>query len=425
MATTVPAMKGRLGDTDYYVLSMKAQELVTKVTIPKKLEGWDDLSIEERYQRDISYRRVRTQLAPYLANDKSRFFGAVIVTAMNFGDVVSFEPLSDVATKGLPGLYRTAAANMGFLNFTGGEVLIPLDGQHRLKAIEFAISGRDEKGHDISNITPCNDLAREDITVILVPFDVEKARKIFTKVNRYAKATTTGQNIVTEDDDMVAVLTREIANDFIGGRLAKFKSNTLRPKDPEFTTLGIIYNCNEEIITRNFFSKGRPDRTRLPDLAQQKLWRLKVREVWQAVLDGIDVFADALADKAESGDGKRKDLRANSLLGKPVPQECLVRAFVELTAGRSNMSASEACDGLNRLPWGLSQENLQIWQRVLWTGGKKGGKIITKNRTLTTRMIAYLAGAKLDGDKSEILLQDYRLLFPESEREELQLPSVP
>lgn len=26
MATTVPAMKGRLGNTDYYVLSMKAQE---------------------------------------------------------------------------------------------------------------------------------------------------------------------------------------------------------------------------------------------------------------------------------------------------------------------------------------------------------------------------------------------------------------
>ena len=424
MATTVPAMKGRLGDTDYYVLSMKAQELVNKVTIPKKLEGWDNLSIEERYQRDISYRRVRTQIAPYLANDKSRFFGAVIVTAMNFGDLVSFEPLSDVATKGLPGLYRAAAANMGFLTFAGGEVLVPLDGQHRLKAIEFAISGRDEKGHDISNITPCNDLAMEDITVIVVPFDLEKARKIFTKVNRYAKATTTGQNIVTEDDDMVAVLTREVANEFIGGRLAKFRSNTLGPKDSEFTTLGIIYNCNEEIITHHFFSKGRPDRTRLPDLSQQKLWRLKVREVWQAVLDGIDVFADALGDKAESGDGKRRDIRKSNLLGKPVGQECLVRAFVQLTDAPSNMSASEACDGLNGLPWGLSQENLQIWQRVLWTGGKEG-KIITKNRILATRMIAYLAGAKLDGDGRKGLLKDYRVLFPESEREKLQLPSVP
>ena len=193
MATTVAAMKARLGDTDYYILSMKAKELVDKVTIPKDLKGWSDLSVEELYQRDINYHRVRTQIAPYLANDTSRFFGAVIVTALNFGDDVSFEPLSDVATRGLPGLYKSAAGSMGFLTFTGGEVLVPLDGQHRLKAIQFAVSGRDQKGQEIPNLRPTSELAREDITVILVAFETEKARRIFTKVNRYAKATTTGR----------------------------------------------------------------------------------------------------------------------------------------------------------------------------------------------------------------------------------------
>ena len=423
MATTVAAMKGRLGDTDYYVLAMKAQELVNQVTVPKALEGWDDMSIEERYQRDINYNRVRAQIAPYLANDSSRFFGAVIVTALNFGDDVSFEPISDIATKGLPGLYRAAAANMGFLTLTGGELLVPLDGQHRLKAIEFAISGRDEKGQDIANVTPCSALAMEDVTVILVPFEPKKARKIFTKVNRYAKPTTTGQNIVTEDDDMMAVLTREVANDLIGGSLAKFKSNTLRPKDREFTTLGIIYNCNEEIITRNFFAKGKPDRTHLPELAQQKLWRMKVREVWEAVLAGVEVFTDALEDKTEAGDAKRQEIRKTNLLGKPVAQECLVRAFVRLTDSVSNMIASEACERLNRLPWNLSEENLDVWQHVLWAGGLDG-KIITKNRSLSTRMIACLAGERLtDEDRAE-LLQDYRVQFPERERPNLALPSI-
>jgi len=305
MATTVTAMKGRLGDTDYYVLSMKAKELVDKVTIPKELQEWHGLSIEERYQRDINYNRVRTQIAPYLANDKSRFFGAVIVTAMNFDDTVLFEPLSDIATKGLPGLYRTAAANIGFLTFTGGEVLVPLDGQHRLKAIEFAVSGRDQKGADIDGIPPCNELANEDVPASLVPFQGKHARKIFTKVNRYAKATTTGQNIVTEDDDMVAVLTREVANDLIGAQLAKFSSNTLTAKDREFTTLAIVYNCNEEIITRKI-GKGKPDRTRLPDIETRRLWQMWVHEAWEAVLGGIEVFADALQDKAESGDDERR-----------------------------------------------------------------------------------------------------------------------
>ena len=423
MAEAIPAMKARLGNTEYYILSMKAQDLVNRVKIPKEMEGWDDESVEERYQRDINYHRVRTQIAPYLANDKSRFFGALIVAAYNFADSVSFEPLTDITTKGLPGLYRTAATGIGFLSFTGGEVLVPLDGQHRLKAIEFAVTGRDEKMKSIANIKPCSDLAQEDVTIILVPYETEKARKIFTRVNRYAKPTTTGQNIVTDDDDIIAVLTREVANDLIGGRLVKFKSNTLRPKDPEFTTLAIVYNVNEKIITKTFFSKGRPDKMQLPDEATQRLYRKKITDVWKTVLDGIEVFADAIDDREESGDNDRRRIRETSLLGRPVAQECLVCAFVRLTGPPTNMSAEDACRKLKDLPWGMSVEHLeQVWQRVLWTGGTDG-KVVTKNRTLATDLIAFWAGERIqDKDRAE-LLESYRKQFPEGERDGLTLPT--
>lgn len=422
MPTTVPAMKARLGDTDYYILSMKAGELVNNVWIPKELEGWEDMSVDERYQRDINYNRVRKQIAPYLANDESRFFGAVIVAAMNFGEAVSFEPLSDVATRGLPGLYRSAAAGMGFLTFKGGEVLVPLDGQHRLKAIEFAISARDEKGREISDFSPCTQLAQEDITVVLVAYEPQKARKIFTRVNRYAKATTAGQHIVTDDDDFAAVLAREIANDLIGGRLAKYASNTLRASDPEFTTLAIIYNCNKAIIES--FPYGRLDTTRLPDDDRQRLYRQKAQEAWETLLEGIDVFADALADKEETGDDRRREIRKANLLGKPVAQECLVKAFLRLTDASTSMGYQEARERLNALPWGITEENIaRVWRNVLWTGGVDG-RIITKNRNLATNIIAYLAGEKLDEEKKSELLKDYRGQFSESEREDLKLPEL-
>ncbi len=425
MAEAIPAMKARLGDTDYYILSMKAQELITRVKIPKEMEGWDDESVEERYQREINYHRVRTQIAPYLATDGSRFFGALIVAAHNFDAAVSFEPLTEVTTKGLPGLYRTAATNMGFLSFTGGEVLVPLDGQHRLKAIEFAVTGRDEKMNPISNVKPCIELAQEDVTIILVAYETEKARRIFTRVNRYAKPTTTGQNIVTDDDDIVAVVKREVANELIGGGLAKFKSNTLRPKDREFTTLAIVYNVNEQIITQTYATK-KLDKTQLPSSDKQRLYSKKVKEVWSAVLGGIAVFADALDDKEESGDDRRREIRETNLLGKPVAQECLVRAFVRLTGAPTNMSTEDACNKLNSLPWSISEENIErVWQRVLWSGGVDGGKIITKNRALATDLIAYLAGERLDEEAIGRLLEKYRAQFPEGERDALELPSRP
>ena len=42
-----------------------------------------DLNVEERYQCDINYKRVKEHIAPYLANDPDRFVGSFIVTAMN------------------------------------------------------------------------------------------------------------------------------------------------------------------------------------------------------------------------------------------------------------------------------------------------------------------------------------------------------
>ena len=420
MASTHAAMKARLGDTDYYILSMKAQELVRSAVIPTEREGWTDLTVEERYQRDLNYTRVRNQIAPNFANDNTRFFGAVIVAAENFGEEVLFEPLSDVAKRGLPNLYGAAASSMGFLTFRGGEVLIPLDGQHRLKAIEFAISGTDERGRKIEAIVPCVELANEDVTVILVPYELDRARRIFTRVNRYAKPTTTGQRLVTDDDDILAVLSREVANDLLDARLVKFTNNTLTKQDIYFTTLAIVYNCNEHIVAGNFPS-GRLDKTKLPTAETQHLYRDKVSQTWEALVEKIDVFADALSDIASSGDDKRREIRENNLLGKPVAQECLVRVFVRLTNDPTNLTIDEACGRLNELPWAITQENIAVWDRVLWTGGTDG-RIVTNKRNLATDLIAYIAGEKMAQAQKEKLLHDYLQQFPESEREGRRLP---
>ena len=137
MSTTVAAMKARLGNTDYYILSMKAQELVNKVKIPKEIEGWGDLSIDARYQRDINYNRVKTQIAPYLVQDKSRFFGAIIVAAFHFDDNIDFEPLNLVVPRGIPRRYSADAESMGFLNFRGGE-MAQGDSEERLRTPPIA-----------------------------------------------------------------------------------------------------------------------------------------------------------------------------------------------------------------------------------------------------------------------------------------------
>ena len=416
MAQSVAAVKAQLGSTEYWIVSMKAGELIKLVQIPKEMEGWDDMSIDERYQRDIKYSRVRSQIAPYLAMDDDRFFGAIIVTVMNHKGM-NFEPLDELAKK-LPALYATVAENMGVLTFSGGEIFVPLDGQHRIKAIEFAITGRDEKSEAIDGITPCSALANEDVTVILTEYDPDKARKIFTKVNRYARPTTAGQNIITDDDDIIAVLARMVTNDKINARLVNYETNTISKKtDGRFTTLSTIYNCNARILEVFFGEKV--DKAKLPSKEKQRLYQDKVFEVWDKILTGIDLIRDAVEDPSQEGDDRRKEIRQHYLLGRPVAQECLVSAFMMMTK-RNEALYDDTCEKLNAIPWAMTEDNVQnIWQRVLWIGSAEDGKMVTKNRDIATRLIVYMAGGAVDEQK---LFADYVKLFTESERKDKKLP---
>lgn len=417
MATTLAALKGKFGSTEYFVLSMKAKELIEKTVIPSEIEDWPNLSLEEREQRDINYARVKKQIAPYLVRDEDRFFGAVILAAKNL-DPKNFEPINDVATKGMPMLYKTQAHLMGFLTFQGNELLIPLDGQHRLKAIKFAIEGKDEKGNTISGITPDLSLADEDLTAILVPYDSKKARKIFTKVNRYAKPTSTGQNLVTDDDDIVAVLSRMVANDIsiIGPDLVNYKTNTLNDKAGFFTTLATIADCNVVILEASF--PGKVIRTEpIADKGKERLYKEKVLKTWKFLVEKIDLFADALEDKEKTGDEKRREIRRDYLLGKPVVQFCLVKVFARLTMGEYNMDPEQVAAKLNSVDW---RKDAKVWDRLLMSGGK----FLVKNKNLAADVISYIVGEPLDEAKKGELLKKYRDLFPEGERENIHLPDV-
>ena len=412
--STIAALRGKLGSTEYFVATMKAKDVADKVDILDK-EEWEKLSLEEREQRKIDYNRVKNHIAPYLASDRDRFFGAIIVAVKNFNPD-GFEPIleKDVIRKGLPRSEKPAATAMGFLTFDGGEVFHSLDGQHRLKAIDFAIKGRDEKGKNIPGLKPSLQLATDDVTVIFIVHDRVKARKIFTKVNRYAKPTSAGQNLIIDDDDIVAVLAREVANEIIGPNLVEYERSNLSAKATEFTTLATIAGCCEAIILGNFEDK-KIVRTQMPTEAKEQLYRGKVKEVWNFLLKEIRIFADVLRDRKESGDLKRIEIRQDYMLGKPVPQACLVKAFVRLTNPPTRMSFRDAARKLNAIPWEISDK---LWDRVLWTGGT----IIKGHANLATHIISYMAGEKLTEEQKEDILKRYREVFPPEEREGKKLP---
>ena len=83
MPTTIPALKGKFGETEYYLTTMRVGEFIRSVSLPKEMPGWGDMSIEDRYQRDINITRVRKDIAPYFAMDEYRFSGSLVLVVLD------------------------------------------------------------------------------------------------------------------------------------------------------------------------------------------------------------------------------------------------------------------------------------------------------------------------------------------------------
>lgn len=422
MPTTVPAMKARLGDINYYIVSMKVGELAEKAKILSEQPEWENSTIEELYQRKINYSRVENQIAPYLAGTKSRFFGSVIVAVRKFKDD-QFESLEELSNSGLvqrpSRAYRDATRGVGIITFDGGEVLEPLDGQHRIKALKCAISGTGNNGQDLG-FMPDPDLADEDVCVILVPHQLKQSRRIFTTVNKYAKNTTTNENIIVNDDDVIARITRMIANEIFGARLINMDSNTLGITSGYFTTLSTIYTSTEAMLCSRFKRKfSTMDKKALPEKGKVTAYENAARNLWGKLVKDIDQWSAALKDKSPKGDSNRSEMRKASLLGRPIVQQVLIESYIRLR--NAQMSHNQACTRLNKVDFGVytRPEDRPEWHGVCIT---PAGKMTNKLVPLAIRIIAYIAGENLTRGNKDQLLSDYKKNDPARNKSHIQLP---
>ena len=416
-----PAIRGKLGTTEFYIIVIKAKKLaeVTKIQSP---EDWEKslagkLSDDEIEQRKLDYTRVEKYIAPYIAEDDDRFFGSVIIAATGEWDFSSFEEIlagNKVSPLFKPFLSQLNA--MGVLTMSDGSVWRPLDGQHRIAAIRCAIERKNNKGVPLTHFLTSASLPDEDVSVILIPYNLDKTRKIFTKVNLYAKKISPGEGLLIDPYDIVAVLSRGMIDKFGGARLVGTRKAEIKPTDTIFTTLNALNKANHNIIKWHIGDKVKGEA--LPSKEKQRLYATQLNKVWDHLLKNINIFTDALADKSEAGDKKRKELRQNFLLLQPLPQSCLATAFARLTSSKKDLSFDEASDRLNKINWLKTDK---AWRFVLINSA---GGMIHRHDKLVSDLIYYMAGGNMKPKEEETLLEKYRRLSPleKAEQDKIKLP---
>ncbi|WP_423147924.1 DGQHR domain-containing protein [Rubrolithibacter danxiaensis] len=366
MAIVSPALRGQMGTTEYYLSKMVVRELLQGVSPAQDYhEWWRDLPPHERMQRDANLKRVKDQIAPYLAKSKDRFFGSIIVLVYE-GELI-FESLIKDFKFNLPRAYKSQAEDIGFITIDGGKLLV-LDGQHRWYGLKSVMQGEVE-GSESSQV------ATDEVSVIFIKHESdEKTRRIFNKVNRYAKSTSRGDNILTSEDDGIAIVTRRLVYQPIGPfysgvkmneeGLVTWKHNTLAPRSKSITTLSALYEITEIILKLNSCFENFTEKETINRPSDEELDEATgiVVDFWNELFEQFIPFKQVV-DGAKPANIPNMRLEGSpySLLFKPAGQIAFVDGLVDAIL-RSGLHLSTVIERANKRTWSMNDSH---WTNVI------------------------------------------------------------
>jgi DNA sulfur modification protein DndB len=375
----------------------------------------------ERMQRKLSEERVEKEIVPYLTNSADRFFGSIIVLVYK-PNQFDFESLQMLKHGDFKGTYSGLNSRLGALTITGGK-LFALDGQHRLHALRTITSGVAKS--PILNLPiegPFkNEVGNDELSVIFLEFEsIEKARRIFNKVNRYAKPTTTSTNILTSEDDGYAIITRclmgsddpqkfdaisepPIPSLFSNGKqVLEIEGVTLKQNSPSLTTLQVVYDSVQEICKA----------TQQPTLDERKTIVRPTEDVlreayeqcakwWQTLIDEFQPFTRAFRMPNFITEDRHFDEKF-SVAYRPKGLEAIIGGLL-IAEQCSRLAPSTLVQRANKLNMQLSAD---MWKGILGGGN---GKIIIKHMPLAKMLIAYqLVGDQIGARRFAKLEEDYK-----------------
>ena len=93
---TTACFRGKFGSTEYYQTKMSAGDLINTVGFAKEMPEYEELTADEKIQRDLDINRVIMEMVPYITEDPDRFFSSIVVDIYQGFEDVEFEPLENV-----------------------------------------------------------------------------------------------------------------------------------------------------------------------------------------------------------------------------------------------------------------------------------------------------------------------------------------
>lgn len=386
----IPAIRSKLGIWVYYITTLSFED-IDKFVSPINRELHKSTLLSEMIQRSITdnYRSI----AHYIETQEERFFNALILAVYDGNPT-----WNELRIEGEEGkdIY-----DLGLLSLNGKEKIFPVDGQHRVEGIKQALKDNPQLGS-------------EKIAVIFVGHSkdisgMQKTRRMFSTLNRYAKPVSMRDIIALDEDDIVAIASRELIDNtdfFSEGMIFDSKTKAIPESNVKaITSIIQYYDCNKELLwlmikdreikglddklikskTKkiNEFIKHRPSEELINDFIKL------CKDYWGCIFTQCkDYISKEISDV-----GKYRNKEGGHLFFRPISlypfTKVMVRIKVETGEG--------FLDILEKFPKDILWIQHRLWKKIIWDHEQK--KMIVSHQKLIELLLLYAYDTSMVNEK--------------------------
>ena len=396
----IPAIRARVGIWVYYIANLTFKQIEQHV---KRVDNelHQSVVLQELLQRSISDNYK--QIATYISQQEERFFNSLVLAVYD-GYPQWHEVRLDYGED-------EEYYDIGLLELSGNEKIFPVDGQHRVEGIKKILS----ETQDFNN---------ENIPVIFIGHKndidgMQRARRLFSTLNRYAKPVSKRDIIALDEDDAVAIASRDLIENhslFENERILDSRGKAIpRNNQKAFTTIITFYECNYELLhlflddktVKNTNGKKIKGRSKAKEYIRFRPVQNELKNYlslcfsfWDSLSSEIDAVRLYLETSPSTGKQRNRD--GGNLIFRPVALIPFVKAIIHIHKQTGSLF-EEILKEVNLLPLELTDSE---WAGVLWDSNNH--KMLMSHQTVVELRLIHLYDSNLLTEKeNERLVKGY------------------
>ncbi len=385
----LPSLRARMGQWWYYLSTLKMSEIKARVSVAEEIHS--GATLQELLQRKLRDRA--SEIADYLIEQDQRFFNSLVLGTYG-GDPKWYEV--SIKTSPIDGETEFPMESQGILGvlvLDGNETLFAIDGQHRVAGIRQALDK--------------NELLRdEEVPIIMVagvtqthrhgdPEGFERTRRLFSTLNRHAKAVSKTDIIALDEDDAIAIVTRRLVEEYplFRGKVSLGQGISIPPSDRRsFTSIVTLYDTLDTYLQEgskrswNRFKRFRPDEETLQSIFD----RSKI--FWDTYCNVFPELATfSVAPPKEMIAANHRHVDGGHLLFRPVGLQTSAHVVRDLMESL-RLSLEEAVRRVSLIPMDLKHD---MWRGLYWNDQNRRMITAPENKRAARRLMFHSLGGDL------------------------------